>query len=79
MIFQTPNTKLFKVTIVQDIIVGVNTIVHNLNLIDPKGFSITIIDDTDNLIIISNFQNFTNNSFEFISAISRTNCTFTIL
>ena len=79
MIFQTPNTKLFKVTIVQDIIVGVNTIVHNLNLIDPKGFSITIIDDTDSLIIISNFQNFTNNSFEFISAISRTNCTFTIL
>ena len=68
-----------KVTIVQDIVQGVNTITHNLNLQDPKGFTITVIDDNDNTYTISNFQNYTNNSFEFISAISRTNCTFTII
>ena len=79
MILQTPNTKPFKVTITQDIIVGVNTIVHNLNLIEPKSFSITIIDDTNNKIDISNYQNFTNNSFEFTSAITKINCVFTII
>lgn len=68
-----------KFIIVQNIVQGVNTIVHNLNLQDPKGFSISIIDDSDNTYTISNYQNFTPNSFEFISAINRNNCTFTIL
>jgi len=67
-----------KKVLLQDIIVGVNIVNHNLNLPNPKGFNITITDDTDNNINISNFQNFTNNSFEFISAINRLNCTFTI-
>jgi len=68
-----------KKTIVQDIVPGVNTIVHDLNLPDTKGFVITVIDENDNYYTISNFQNYTNNSFEFISAIGRTNCTFTII
>lgn len=68
-----------KITIVQDIVIGINTITHNLNLQNPKGFTITVIDDNDNTYTISNFQNYTNNSFEFISAIDRTNCTFTII
>lgn len=67
-----------KITIVQDIVIGINTITHNLNLSNPKGFNITIIDNTDNSLTISNFQNFTNNSFDFISAIDRVNCTITI-
>lgn len=67
-----------KITIVQDIVQGVNTITHNLNLLNPKGFNISIIDNNDNSLTISNFQNLTNNSFEFISAISRLNCTITI-
>ena len=67
-----------KTVIVQDIIQGVNTITHGLNLQNPKGFNISIIDNTDNSIDISNFQNFTNNSFEFISAVNKFNCTFTI-
>ena len=78
MILQTPNTKPFKVTIVQDIVAGVNNITHDLNLQNPKSFNITILDDLDNKIDISNYQNFTSNSFEFISAISKSNCTFTI-
>ncbi len=79
MILQTPNIKPFKVTITQDIIVGVNTIVHNLNLIEPKSFNIIVIDDTNNKIDISNYQNFTSNSFEFTSAITKPNCVFTII
>lgn len=67
-----------KAIIVQDIVQGVNTIIHELNLQNPKGFNISIIDDTNNSIDISNYQNFTNNSFEFISAINKSNCTFTI-
>lgn len=68
-----------KKVIVQGIIQGVNTITHNLNLQDVKGFTVSVIDDTDNTINISNFQNFTSNSFEFISAIDKVNCTFTII
>ncbi len=79
MILQTPNIKPFKVTITQDIIVGVNTIVHNLNLIEPKSFNIIVIDDTNNKIDISNYQNFTSNSFEFTSAITKPNCVLTII
>lgn len=67
-----------KAIIVQDIVQGVNTIIHELNLQNPKGFNISIIDDTNNSIDISNYQNFTNNSFEFISVINKSNCTFTI-
>ena len=67
-----------KAIIVQDIVQGVNTIIHELNLQNPKGFNISIIDDTNSSIDISNYQNFTNNSFEFISAINKSNCTFTI-
>jgi len=67
-----------KITIIQDIVQGVNTITHNLNLQNPKGFNISIIDDNDNSLTISNFQNLTNNSFEFISATTKLNCTITI-
>ena len=68
-----------KKVLLQDTIIGVNTINHNLNLPNPKGFTITVIDDTNNKIDISNYQNFTNNSFEFTSAITKTNCVFTII
>lgn len=67
-----------KKVITQDIIVGVNIIVHNLNLQNPKGFNITILDNNDNQIIISNYQNLTKDSFEFVSATLKTNCTITI-
>lgn len=68
-----------KFTVVQSIVPGTNTITHNLNLTDPKGFAIKVLDSSNNLISISNYTAFTATSFSFNSAVNITNCHFTII
>ena len=68
-----------KYTATTNIIAGLNTITHNLNISDPKAFFITILDANNNTVNISNYTTFTNNSFSWISSISLLNVHITII
>lgn len=65
-------------TVVQNIVVWLNTITHNLNLVDPQWFQLDLIDATNNTFTISNFTAYTANSFTRNSAIARPNVHFTV-
>lgn len=67
-----------KISFYQNMIPGVNIIVHNLGLSDPLSFNMKAMQSDGNIINISNFQNCTSNSFEFKSAIGISNVHFTI-
>lgn len=66
-------------TTIIDIIVGINTIIHWLDLDDPLWFTIKSVDTTtNNVFSISNYLNITPNSFDFTSPVARNSVHFTI-
>lgn len=67
-----------KFTTVQSIVIWLNTITHNLDLVDPQWFQLDLIDATNNTFSISNFLAYTSNSFTRNSAIARPNVHFTV-
>lgn len=61
------NCEKCKYSVTMDLVAGSNTITHGLNLSDPQAFVFQALNNSGNLLSISNFSNFTANSFDFNS------------